>query len=151
VLADFLDGSMKIALIVEGPCAPAPLVRLITPGTLVLQTSDAAGVDLFEKCDGPAVMALVPETAATFVHDPAAGRSAWQRTRVWKRPSSLPRKSLGGISARQQLEELAQLDALVERPSLEGAPVDSLVPSGAGDPTDRLASWLLDASGLTGQ
>jgi hypothetical protein len=151
VLADFLDGAVKIALVVEGPCAPAPLVRLVTPGTFVLQTNDTTGVDLFAKCSGPAIMAFVPPSAACFVHDPSAGRSAWQRLRVWNRPSSPPRKALGGLSARQQTEELLQLDALAERPSLESAPVESLVPPGSGDPTDRLADWLLDAAGLGGQ
>jgi hypothetical protein len=151
MLADFLDGAEKIALVVDGPCAPAPLVRLITPGTFVLQTADTTGVDLFAKCDGPAVMALVPSSAACFLHDPNGGRSAWQRLRVWHRPASLPRKSVGGLSARQQAEELLQLDALAERPSLETAPVESLVPVGQGEPGDRLAAWLLDAAGLGGQ
>jgi hypothetical protein len=151
VLADFLDGAVKLALVVDGPCAPAPLVRLITPGTLVLQTSDATGIDRFAKFDGPSVMALVPPSAAGFIHDPAGGRAAWQRIRVWHRPESLPRRALSGLSARQQAEELLELDALAERPSLESAPVESLVPAGSGDPTDRLASWLLDASGLGGQ
>jgi hypothetical protein len=63
----------------------------------------------------------------------------------------MPRIAIGGLSARQQSEELRQLDALAERPSLESAPVESLVPAGSGDPTDRLASWLLDASGLGSQ
>jgi hypothetical protein len=150
VLTDFLDGGVKIALVVDGTCAPAPLVRLVTPGTFVLQTSDATGIDLFAKFSGPAVMAFVPPSAACFVHDPNVGRSAWQRLRVWSRPSSAPRKALGGLSARQQAEELLQLDALAERPSLESASVESLVPVGSGDPTDRLATWLLDASGLGG-
>lgn len=150
-LAEVLDGAVHIVLVVDGPCAPAPLVRLVTPGTLVLQTTDATGIDLFSKFDGPAVMALVPPSAACFIHDPNGGRSAWQRLRVWNRPTTLPRKALGGLSARQQTEELLQLDALSARPSLENAALDSLIPAGSGDPTDRLASWLLDASGLGGQ
>lgn len=150
-LADFLDGSMHIVLIVDGPCAPAPLVRLVTPGTAVVQTADATGVDVFTRFDGPSVLALVPSSAACFVHDPNAGRAAWQRLRVWNRPTTPPRKALGGSSAWQQTEELRQLDALAERPSLEAAPVESLVPIGSGDPADRLASWLLDAAGLGAQ
>jgi hypothetical protein len=149
VLGDFLDGGVHIALVVEGACSPAPLVRLITPGTLVLQTADTTGIDRFTKFDGPAVMAMVPSAAACFLHDPNGGGSIWQRLHIWNRPASLPRKTLGGSSGRQQAEELLQLDALAERPSLESAPVESLVPSGSGDPTDRLASWLLDAAGLS--
>jgi hypothetical protein len=151
VLTDFLDGAVKIALVVEGTCAPAPLVRLVTPGTFVLQTTDTTGVDLFAKFGGPAVMALVPPSAACFVHDPNGGRAAWQRLRIWNRPTSAPRKALGGLSARQQNEELLQLDALAKRPSLESAPMESLVPVGSGDPADRLADWLLDASGFGAQ
>ena len=150
-LSEYLDGSAHVVLIVDGPCAPAPLVRLITPGTLVLQTADGTGIELFSKFDGPAVMALVPSSAACFIHDPAGGRSAWQRLRVWDRPATPPRKAIGGSSAAQQTEELLQLDAIAERPSLERAAVESLVPAGSGDPTDRLASWLLDASGLGGE
>jgi hypothetical protein len=161
VLADFLDGNLHIVLVVDGPCAPAPLVRLITPGTFVLQiaavdchperSEGSALFDLFSKFDGPAVMAMMPSSAACFLHDPTGGRSVWQRLRVWNRPARFPRRALGGASGRQQAEELLQLDALSERPSLESAPVASLVPAGAGDPTDRLATWLLDAAGLAGQ
>jgi hypothetical protein len=149
VLGDFLDGGVHIALVVEGECAPAPLIRLITPGTFVLQTADMTGIDLFAKFDGPAVMATVPSTCACFVHDPNGGKAVWQRLRVWNRPASPPRRALGGSSGRQQAEELLQLDALAERPSLDGAPVESLVPIGSGDPTERLASWLLDAAGFS--
>jgi hypothetical protein len=150
-VAEFLDGGVHIVLIVDGPCAPAPLMRLVTPGTAVVQTADATGADVFSRFEGPAVMALVPTPAACFVHDPNGGRAAWQRLRILNRPTTSPRKPLGGSSAWQQIEELRQLDSLAERPSLEGAPVESLVPAGSGDPTDRLASWLLDASGLGAQ
>jgi hypothetical protein len=147
-LAEFLDGGVHIVLIVDGPCAPAPLARLVSPGTAVVQTADATGVDIFSRSDGPSVMALVPSSAACFVHDPGGGRAAWQRLRIWNRPAAAPRKSIGASSARQQIEDLRQLDALAERPSFEAAPVESLVPVGSGDPTDRLASWLLDVSGV---
>jgi hypothetical protein len=48
-LADFLDGREKLVLVVRGACPPAPLVRLITPGTMVLQTSDDSGLDLVAR------------------------------------------------------------------------------------------------------
>jgi len=148
VLAEFLDGATHIALVVSGPCPPAPLARLVTPGTLVLQTSDDKGLSRFSAFDGPSVMALVPDDAARFIHDPAAGRSTWQRLTIWGDPPAPPRRGLGGISAWQQQQELLQLRAIAERPSLSTAPVDALVPAGGGDPADRLASWLLTASGL---
>jgi hypothetical protein len=52
------------------------------------------------------------------------------------------------MSARQQQEELLQLQALAERPTLPNGPIEALVPSGAGDATDRLTAWLLNESGL---
>lgn len=147
-LAHLMDGSMHIVLIVRGASTPAPLVRLITPGTLVLQTHDATGLDRFSAFAGPAVAAIVPENAATFIHDPNAGAAPWQRITIWNRPTIEPRKSIDGISPRQQREELLQLLAIAERPTLSSTPIDALAPVGAGDPTERLASWLLAQSGL---
>jgi hypothetical protein len=147
-LAHLIDGGIHVVLVVRGTCAPASLVRLITPGTLVLQTRDKAGLDRFAAYDGPAIAALVSDDAATFIHDPERGSALWQRITIWSRPATEPRKSIGGISPRQQREELAQLEALAERPSLSSTPVDALAPAGAGDPTERLASWLLTQSGL---
>jgi len=147
-LAHLIDGTIHLVLVVRGACAPASLVRLITPGTFVLQTLNKTGLERFAAYDGPAVAALVSDTAATFVHDPERGSSAWQRITIWNRPASEPRKSIAGFSHRQQKEELAQLDALAERPSLSSTPIDALAPAGAGDPTERLASWLLAQSGL---
>ena len=149
-LAHLLDGAMHILLIIRGACPPASLVRLITPGTLVLQTSDAKGLDRFSAYTGPAIAALVPETAATFIHDPERGSALWQRLTIWNRPATEPRKSVDGISPNQQRDELLQLIALAEQPSLPAVPVDSLAPAGAGDPSERLASWLLTQSGLEG-
>jgi hypothetical protein len=147
-LAHLMDGSMHIVLIVRGSSTPAPLVRLITPGTFVLQTRDATGLDRFNAFTGPAIAAIVPENAATFVHDPDGGAAPWQRMTIWNRPTIEPRKSIDGISPRQQREELLQLIALAERPTFSSTPIDALAPVGAGDPTERLASWLLAQSGL---
>ncbi|HMA24523.1 MAG TPA: hypothetical protein VKP00_11025 [Gemmatimonadaceae bacterium] len=147
-LAHLIDGSIHIVLVVRGTCAPAPLVRLITPGTLVLQTHDSTGLDRFGAYAGPAIAALVSDNAATFIHDPERGSAPWQRITIWKRPATDLRKSIGAISPRQQNEELAQLTAIAEQPSLSSTPVDALAPAGAGDPTERLASWLLAQSGL---
>jgi hypothetical protein len=147
-LAHLMDGSMHIVLVVRGTSTPAPLVRLITPGTLVLQTRDATGLDRFNSFAGPAIAAIVPDDAATFIHDPERGAAPWQRITIWHRPTIEPRKSVDGISPRQQREELLQLIAIAERPTLSSTPIDALAPVGAGDPTERLASWLLAQSGL---
>jgi hypothetical protein len=52
------------------------------------------------------------------------------------------------LSPRQQREDLLQLEALAAQPALPTATVDTLVPSGDGNATDRLADWLLSRSGL---
>lgn len=146
-LARFLDGSLKIVLIVDGPCAPAPLVRLITPGVFVSQTHDLEEIAPLVSWPGAAVCALMPPTGGRFVHDPAAGRALWQRLTVRQaRDGRLAR--LGGLSAAQQEEEILQLEALAARPSPAGSVT---LPEDAGsDRADRLAAWLLRQVSLTG-
>lgn len=146
-LADFVDGREKIVLVVRGPCPPAPLVRLITPGTLVLQTTDGTGLERVATADGPAIAALVPEEAARFLHDPHAGREPWQRLTLWDVPAA-PAKALGGASAWQMSEDLRQLNALAAAPIPAPASAGGAV-TGA-EAVDRLASWLLSQSTLPG-
>jgi hypothetical protein len=143
--APLLDGRQKLLLIVEGPCAPAPLVRLITPGTLVVQAHDFEELQILDRWRGAAVGALVPDSAVRFVHDPAAGSEAWQRISV--QAAGEPRAArVGGLSAAQQQEELRQLQALATRPSALAEPMGS--PRPAADPIDRLAAWLLEQARL---
>jgi hypothetical protein len=111
-LAEFLDGNVKIVLVVRGDSSPAPLVRLISPSVFVAQTSDEAGLDHFAEYEGPAVAAIVPESAARFVHDPTAGQGPWDRLEVSYVPEDAPKRPVGGISIRQQIDELEQLKAL---------------------------------------
>ena len=147
-LAELLDVGMRLVLIVRGPSAPAPLVRLVTPGTLVIQTRDVEAVRRVAGAFGPAIAALFESEAALFTHDPLAGSAPWQRLTIVSRPSVMPKKQIGGVSARQQREELAQLEALAARPALPNDPVEAVVPPGEGDPAERLAAWLLAESGL---
>jgi len=147
-LAELLDGTLRIVLVVRGKCAPAPLVRLITPNTLVIQTSDATGLDRLDAYSGPAIAACVSEDSATFIHDPDRGATSWQRLSIWRRPATEPRRTIGVLSPRQQREELLQLEALAVQPALPTAPVDALIPRGEGSAADRLADWLLAQSGL---
>lgn len=153
-LGELLDGGAKIVLVVRGECAPAPLVRLITPGTLVLQTADETGLDRIADAEGPAVAALVPEGAARFLHDPAAGAEPWARLTIWGLPDGPPKRPVGGLSVRQQAEELEQLRALAARPTgaeLEAAAAAGGAPAAAAraeDPVDRLAAWLLSQADL---
>lgn len=149
-LAPFLDGALKILLIVDGPCAPAPLVRLVTPSVLVIQAHDLKELEMMATWPATAVAAVVPDTAARFVHDPSAGSEPWQRMSV-----QLPRDArvtrIGGLTPAQQTEELRQLESLSVRPP---APVAVAVaspvsaPAGA-DPVDRLAAWLLQQAQIT--
>jgi hypothetical protein len=147
-LAEFLDGRQKIVLVVDGEAPPAPLVRLITPGTFVVQTLDPTGLDRFRAWDGPGIAALVPESAARFVHDPAAGAAPWARMSVGFLPETPPRKALGGLSAAQQGEDLALLRSLSARPAGDAAPGPAAGSVPAGDPADRLAAWLLAQADL---
>lgn len=148
-LVEFLDGSLKIVLVVSGPAAPAPLARLITPGTLVVQSIDGAGLERLVDAPGPAVAALMPSGAARFVHDPLAGMAAWERMTLLEVPAERPRKPVDGISAWQQTEEVEQLEALARRP---GAGVETEAGAAAAtvreNPVDKLAAWLLSQADL---
>jgi hypothetical protein len=147
-LAEFLDGRQKLVLVIDGEAPPAPLVRLITPGTYVLQTLDATGLDRLAAWDGPAIAAIVPESAARFVHDPAAGATPWARLSVGFLPDAAPRKALGGLSAAQQAEDLGLLRTLSVRPAEAASAAGPAAVAAAGDPADRLAAWLLAQADL---
>ncbi|NIM49617.1 MAG: hypothetical protein GTN62_05275 [Gemmatimonadales bacterium] len=154
-LAVFLDGTQKIVLVVRGACTPAPLVRLITPGIFVVQTTHGADLERLAAWDGPGVGALVPETAARFVHDPAGGSEPWQRLAVTHMPDEKTRHTIGGLSAFQQGEELAQLSALARKPpeapaAAAAAAAAATVPAPPTDPVDKLAAWLLSQTDLSG-
>jgi len=144
-LAEFMDGNLKLVIVPTGPCAPAPLVRLITPRTFVLQTRDPSALATFVKWDGPGI-ALVNEAAARFVHDPTAGTSLQNRLNVDILPAN-PRSSIGGISIRQQLEELEQLRALsnlTQASEAIGTNGDEATTELPPDPADKLAAWLMN-------
>ncbi len=151
-LAQFMDGAQKIVLVVRGESAPAPLVRLVTPGTLVLQTTEAADLDRLAAWEGPGVGALVPESAARFVHNPMAGSEPWDRLTINHLPENRRRRPVGGVSVAQQAEELRQLTALSVGPL--GAMVAAAGPAAPAaqpaptDPVDKLAAWLLSQADL---
>lgn len=149
-LSEFCDGRAKLVLLLRGPCAPAPLVRLITPRTFVLQTADRTGLDRLAEYPGPAVAALVPPGAARFLHDPAGGKEPWQRLTMLELPEA-PRRALGGASAWQQAEDLEQLATLARTPFKLPARDALASPAlGESDAVDRLATWLLTQQGAPG-
>lgn len=146
-LAPLMDGYMRLVLVVDGPCAPAPLARLISPGVFVAQTGNLKVLDKLADFDGPAVVAIMNGPEARFVHDPRGGAAMWQRIRVERMPDALPRKSLGSRSAWQQRDDFSHLKALVEPPSLRAIPAGSLAATadgGISDPVERLTAWLVD-------
>ncbi len=154
-LAEYLDGRMTIVLLVRGPSSPAPLVRLITPGTFVIQTAEAGDVESMASLHGPAVAAIVNDGSARFVHDPRVTSALAPRLTVTYLPGT-PKQPLGVRSAWQQGEELALLQALqqsgTERTTpASGAPEPIAIPGAApvdAQSIDRLAGWLLSTAGV---
>ncbi|MDO8502544.1 MAG: hypothetical protein Q7S20_11945 [Gemmatimonadaceae bacterium] len=152
-LAPLLDGCVRLVLLVDEPCPPAPLARLVSPGVFVAQAGDMKVVEKVADLDGPAVIAVMKGTEARFVHDPRAGSAIWQRIEVTHMPDTQPRKSLGTRSAWQQRDDLAHLKALVEQPVLPANSADALIAAiggGNADPAERLTAWLLDQSSRAG-
>ncbi len=141
-LAEFLDGAMKIILVVKGPTAPAPLARLITPGTFVVQAADPAALGALATSPHPGIGLLFDEERpdqARFVHDPDAGTASWKRLRV----DHMPEAPDVGRGRRNPawIEDLAHLQALASAPT---ALAESLVAESAEvQPADQLAAWLL--------
>jgi len=145
-LGEILEGTQKIILVVNGPAAPAPLVRLITPGVTVLQTDAPEDLEALSATSGPGVAALMPEGCAKFIHA-AGGKTLHERLRVSFIPEKEPKKGLGTISAFQQTEELRQLASLavsVQAPDVPRADAGEKQMEGAEmDEAGQLAAWLI--------
>jgi len=148
-LAPLIDGCVRLILLVDEPCPPAPLARLVSPGVFVAQSGDMKVMERVTDFDGPAVIAVMKGTEARFVHDPRGGSAMWQRIEVTHMPDAHPRKSLGVRSAWQQRDDLSHLKALIEQPVLPANPAEALLAAVGGnssDPAERLTAWLLDQS-----
>lgn len=162
-LGEFLDGMVKVVLVVRGPTAPAPLARLITPGTYVVQTADPEELRALAESPHPGVGLLFDEERpeqARFVHDPDAGVAPWQRITL----HHLPERPEVGRGRRNPtwVEELDHLETLAREPAggvtpptgSSGGTVGSGVASAAApaEPTsaDQLAAWLLSRTDLSG-
>ncbi|HKJ02513.1 MAG TPA: hypothetical protein VJ997_08665, partial [Longimicrobiales bacterium] len=130
---------------------PAPLARLITPGTYVVQTADPAELDGLARSRHPGVALLFDQARpeqARFVHDPDAGSTPWQRLSVAHMPEQ---PDVGrGRRAPTWLEELAHLQALAKRPLGILADGDGEGPVDEGTPADQLAAYLLSRVDLSG-
>jgi hypothetical protein len=152
-LAEYLDGGVRVALVVNAPAPPAPLVRLISRGVLVLQTSDASRLETLAGATAPAVVALMPAGCAELLHDPRGGARLDARLTITL-PASGHTDALGWRSARQARDELAQLEALAELCAAARDVAVVMVPvanqGGATENVDAVAAWLLAQAGFTG-
>jgi hypothetical protein len=145
-LGALMDGWMRLILLIDGPCAPAPLARLISPGVFVAQSDSVKIVEAISDFDGPAIIAVMSGAEARFVHDPRAGSAVWQRISISRLPETRPKKSLGTRTAWQQRDDLAHLQALAEappRPTNGSAGVLAVVGATTADPTEQLTAWLM--------
>jgi hypothetical protein len=160
-LVEYLDGGACIVLVVRGEASPAPLVRMIAPTTLVVQTSDVAALARLGEWTGAAVAAVLPPSCAAFAHDPRRGARLEERLEIERIPTA-GASTIGWRSARQSSEELAQLVALdaVTRAARDVAvivaPPLPPLPAGAERPAqasavDVVASWLLAQAGLAAE
>jgi len=149
-LAEFLDGAFKAILLVRGDAPLAALARLATPGTFVQQAANGTALDRFAAWDGPGIAALVPEGAAHFLHDPAAGATWAERIEVAYAPEMAKPPRVGGRTATQQLEDLRHLAALATPPAPAAAAPEAVgaATGGGDDAAGRLAAWLLSQAQL---
>lgn len=136
----FLDAAMKMVFVVEGDAPPAALARVITPGVFVQQETGDSALEAFAAFEGTAVAALMPGDAVSFVHDPAAGETTYERFVSISFPKEVRKRSIGGISASQQAEDYALLETLSVVPTPSG--------DAASDPAGKLSAWLLSQADL---
>jgi len=136
----YLDGAMKMVFVVEGDAPAAALARVITPGAFVQQETGDGALEAFTAFEGMAVAALMPADAVSFVHDPAAGETTYERFVTLKFPREIRKRSIGGISVAQQAEDYALLETLAVVPTPTG--------EAASDPAGKLSAWLLSQADL---
>jgi hypothetical protein len=139
-VAPYLDAGMKMVFVVTGDASAAALARLVTPGTFVQQVIEGAALDAFAAWNGTAVAAVMPKGAVSFVHDPAAGDTSFERFTTLEMPKEIRRRNIGGLSPAQQSEDLQLLESMAVIPSPAG--------EAASDPAGKLSAWLLSQTSL---
>ena len=142
VIVPYLDEHSKFVFKVEGDASAAALSRVISPGVFVQQETGDAALDAFAEFEGPAVAALVSTNAASFIHDPSAGETTYERFVSLEFPKEVKKLAIGGISVAQQAQDYALLESL----SVVSVPTGDA----ASDPAGKLSAWLLSQSDLTG-
>ena len=142
LIVPFLDAHSKFIFNVSGDAPAAALSRVISPGVFVQQETGDAALDAFSEFEGPAVAALLSPTAVSFVHDPSAGETTFERFVSLEFPKEVKKLAIGGISVAQQAQDYALLESISVVP----------VPTGdaASDPAGKLSAWLLSQTDLSG-
>jgi hypothetical protein len=140
-IVPLLDTNMKIIFNVTGDAPAAALSRAISPGVFVQQETGDADLEAFKDFKGIAVAAFVPETAVSFIHDPSAGSTTYERFVTVTFPKEVKKRHIGGISPAQQAEDYTLLESLSVPPEIAG--------EAASDPAGKLSAWLLSQTNLS--
>jgi hypothetical protein len=141
-IVPLLDTNMKVVFNVRGDASAAPLSRVISPRVFVQQDTGEDKLEAFTAYKGIAVAAFLPESAVSFVHDPSAGSTTYERFTSIKFPKEVRKRLIGGISPAQQAEDYTLLESLSVPPEIAGE-----APS---DPAGKLSAWLLSQTDLSG-
>jgi len=147
-LSPYLDGAVKLVLLVDGDAPPAALARLVTPKVFVQQAAEGDSLDAFASFDGVGVAAVSSTAAAKFLHDPRAGDTSAARFTMLEVPEAPKLKRLGALSVGQQHEDLALLGVLTAAPAPGEA--EAIAPAPA-DPAGQLSAWLLSQTDTSNQ
>jgi len=140
-IVPLLDSNMKIIFDVSGDAPAAALSRVISPGVFVQQEIENANMEAFSAFKGIAVAAFLPSTAVSFVHDPSAGATTYERFTAITFPKEVKKRPIGGISPAQQAEDYTLLESLSVPPEIAG--------EAASDPAGKLSAWLLSQTNLS--
>jgi hypothetical protein len=141
-IVPLLDTNMKIVFNVTGDAPAGALSRVISPRVFVQQEIGDAKLEAFAAFEGIAVAAYLPPTAASFMHDPSAGSTTYERFVSIQFPNEVRKRQIGGISPAQQAEDYTLLESLSVPPEIAG--------EAASDPAGKLSAWLLSQTDLTG-
>ena len=140
-IVPLIDTNMKIVFIVTGDAPAAALARVISPRVFVQQEIGDEPLEAFAKYTGIAVAAYLPDTAVSFVHDPSAGSTTYERFVSVAFPKEVRKRPVGGISPAQQAEDYTLLESLSVPPEIAG--------EAASDPAGKLSAWLLSQTDLS--
>lgn len=141
-IVPLLDTNMKIVFNVTGDAPAAALSRVISPRVFVQQETGDAKLEAFKVFNGIAVAAYLPDSAVSFIHDPSAGSTTYERFVAVTFPKEVRKRAIGGISPAQQAEDYTLLESLSVPPEIAG--------EAATDPAGKLSAWLLSQTDLSG-